>query len=116
MGEAIQASMSIRRSSSASLLKDIFPEEEFLFSASIPLMCSFHVFVNFRQRHVEVDTKTEDRPTEKNNKDCESGIFKVGKLHFHASEFDTPAYGSSWRWRLEPHSLPIGRLDVLILL
>src|SRR5271156_2750530 len=75
-------------------------------------MCSPHAFLNFRNRHIKVQSKGKYDTSHKNNEDCKGSILEICDLDFHGSEFNAPAYvGTRWRW-LETHVLPICTLQV----
>lgn len=39
--------------------------------------------------------------------------WKYSGRYLHGTELDSPANIGVWRWRFEPHCLPVGRLQVL---
>lgn len=77
------------------------------------MLSPLHVLVNFRDRHVKVEVLAQDCPREENDEHGEGGIFVIGHLDFHRSEFYSPTdRGTSW-WRFKTDGLPVRRLYVL---
>jgi hypothetical protein len=87
-------------------------EEEGLFPCSITLLSAMHVLVDLHinvsielearsyvrdsylgYRHVEVEVETQDGTGQEDDKDGECGVFKVGQLDLHTSEFYSPGDG-----------------------
>jgi len=75
-------------------------------------MRPLHILFHFGNRNVKVQTKRENDASHKDDENCKSGIFKIGDLDFHGSEFDAPANVASWRRWFEAHVLPVCGLEV----
>lgn len=63
--------------------------------------------------HVKVQVETQDGPGQQDDEHRVRGVFEIGELDLHAPELDPPSDGRVDGRRLEPHRLPICRLDVL---
>ena len=75
-------------------------------------MCSPHAFLDFTDRNIEIETEGEDYSSDEDDEDCEGGVFEIGDLDLHGTEFDAPAdVGAWWGW-FKTHVLPICRLEV----
>jgi len=61
---------------------------------------------------VKIKVKGEDGACEHDDERDKGRVLKVGQLNFHRAELDAPTDGAVWWRRLEPHRLPVGRLDV----
>lgn len=65
-------------------------------------------------RNYEVKLIRQDDSGQQHDKTNNGSILKVRELHFTRPKLNTPADSRvRWRW-LEPHRLPIGRLNVLV--
>lgn len=88
------------------------PEMEFLRVHSIATLRALHVLVHERQRHVKVDRERQNHTRKQNNKHGKRSVLKVRHLDLHRTELDTPPNVPAQGWWLEPHRLPVGRLQV----
>jgi len=91
----------------------VFAEIELLLQDRIADVRCFHVFSGTRNGDVKVQIKAQDGSRDEYDEDCKSGVLKVGELDLHGTELYAPADVVAWWWRLEPHVLPIRRLEVL---
>lgn len=46
---------------------------------------------HLRDGHIKVEIETQDCASQEYDKDGERGIFEVGQLNFHTSEFHSPS-------------------------
>ena len=94
--------------------KWVFAEVELLVEYAVAGVSCFHVLGCSLDGDVEVQVETENGTSNKDDENTESGIFEIGHLHFHRAELDSPTDVSLvWRWWLEAHVLPVGRLQIL---
>lgn len=88
-------------------------EPEAFVQDGITVVRLVHVVVDLGEGDVEVQIVLEDDAVEKNEKDSKRSILELGQLDIHRPELHAPADVGVGRGRLEPHCLPVGRLNVL---
>lgn len=88
-------------------------EPEAFVQDGIAVVRLVHVVVDLGEGNVEVQIVLEDDAVEEHEEDSKRSILELGQLDVHRPEFHTPADVGVGRRRLEPHCLPVGRLNVL---
>lgn len=92
----------------------VLAEIKLLFLGGFASMCGFHVFRGALDGDVEVQVEAEDCASDEHDEDAKRCVFEIGQLHLHRPELDSPADVTSvWWWGLEPHVLPVRRLEIL---
>lgn len=71
---------------------------------------------DLRDRNIEVEVLAHDGTREENDEHGKSGVLKISQLNFHSPELDTPADGRVRRRWLESKGLPVGGLEVLMII
>ena len=92
--------------------KHVGAKVERLLVDGVALLRPLDVVVDLGERNVKVERVRQDDPREEDHKDRERRVLKVGKLDLHRPELYPPPNGRPGRRRLEPHRLPVGRLQV----
>ena len=87
--------------------KRIVSEVEFLVEYCVTSVRCFHVGGREWNGDVEIQVEAEYGASDQDDKDGESGVFKICDLNLHRPEFDAPAGVLVVWWRLEAHVLPI---------
>lgn len=95
------------------LCKNVLAEVEFFVQDSTTPMSLLHIFIDFGNWNVKVESKAQNSSRQKDNEDGKCCVLEISDLNLHASEFDSPANVRVWRRRLKTHGLPISRLNIL---
>mmetsp|Transcript_96411 Transcript_96411/g.294895 ORF Transcript_96411/g.294895 Transcript_96411/m.294895 type:complete len:210 (+) Transcript_96411:505-1134(+) len=99
---------------------DVLAEPELAFVHSINRVGPFHVLVNLRKRHQEVQVKHQEHSREQHHKSRERCILEISQLHLHGTELGAPTNVRRThflrRGRLPAHGLPIRGIEALEML
>mmetsp|Transcript_14707 Transcript_14707/g.25440 ORF Transcript_14707/g.25440 Transcript_14707/m.25440 type:complete len:302 (+) Transcript_14707:907-1812(+) len=87
-------------------------EGKLLLLARISLMCDRKVGIDFGKRHVQIEVVRKNDARNQHYKDGQRGILKVSELDIHGAELDAPSDIRIQRRRFEPHTVPVGALNV----
>ena len=91
---------------------DVPPEVKLLVEDGVSFLGPLHVLVDIRDGDQEVVLVAEQDSGQDDDEAADGGVLKVGQLELARPELDPPANLGVGRRRLEPHRLPVGRLDV----